>query len=721
MAEGRDLYRDVWLVSQQAWFAAEIARRFGAPPRRGRLARLERDAALRRPGARPTRSPPGRGSSSRPCARRARRSRSRSATAPGASRSRARDNGYSLRALAPARRLRRPALLPDAGRPAAAGPDARLRLRAVRAASASPVVLEEFGVSSDFASDDHAADYYRQVLTRRCSPAPAAGSPGTTATTTTSGTRIPTAITSSSSTSGSPTATAARRRSCACSREFAELVRRPRRARLGARRRRRGDRRARALRARPARSPSPAYRQDIRDNLLQAYVAAREADLPVELVARARRARRRRAPVPRSLRKLLTAPGLDRLRELATAGATVVRSRTSPAARPNQRGPWLAWLDEIFGVRHRLRYGLVDPIVDDEVVVRVRARTSATAGRARGSPSASAASAERPRLPAGRASRRRGRRRRRPRPARAAPQRARCGLRRALHLPARAPGRADAVGEPREHLADLLRPRGRGRRLEAGARRRPARARWPDPDRPDRARLLRQLLQRDDPAPSRSCPTAWSSPRRRGADARALRRRVRTLRTSAPWQRRHRSSLRCPRWPRPKGGMPGSERGLPVGRADGGRGGRRPGWPRPVKGATISATTDREEYDHVADEEGKDRSRRRHARHRRRRRRRFSLGWECKRRRSQRARAAAQPDALHERQPVVAEQRPQPGQELGLRDRARRLRLRDAVPLRPAQGQVHPVARHERASGRSKIDVRDDDPARASSGATARR
>src|SRR5262245_23432141 len=29
---GRDLYRDVWLVSQQAWFAAEIARRVGRHP-----------------------------------------------------------------------------------------------------------------------------------------------------------------------------------------------------------------------------------------------------------------------------------------------------------------------------------------------------------------------------------------------------------------------------------------------------------------------------------------------------------------------------------------------------------------------------------------------------------------------------------------------------------------------------------------------------------------
>ena len=34
----------------------------------------------------------------------------------------------------------------------------------------------------------------------------------------------------------------------------------------------------------------------------------------------------------------------------------------------NQRGPWLTWLDELFGIRHRARYGLVEPIEDDEVV-----------------------------------------------------------------------------------------------------------------------------------------------------------------------------------------------------------------------------------------------------------------------------------------------------------------------------------------------------------------
>ena len=84
--QGRDLYRDAWLVSQQAWFAHEIARRFGGHEAVVGLARVERDAPLRRPGGRATRSSHGHARWSRRCGRRARRSRSRSATAPGASR-----------------------------------------------------------------------------------------------------------------------------------------------------------------------------------------------------------------------------------------------------------------------------------------------------------------------------------------------------------------------------------------------------------------------------------------------------------------------------------------------------------------------------------------------------------------------------------------------------------------------------------------------------------
>jgi hypothetical protein len=65
--------------------------------------------------------------------------------------------------------------------------------------------------------------------------------------------------------------------------------------------------------------------------------------------------------------KLLTAPGIDRLRDLARDGATVYLSYFAGSSA-NQRGPWLAWLGEIFGVRHGLRYGLVDTIEDDEVM-----------------------------------------------------------------------------------------------------------------------------------------------------------------------------------------------------------------------------------------------------------------------------------------------------------------------------------------------------------------
>jgi hypothetical protein len=111
----------------------------------------------------------------------------------------------------------------------------------------------------------------------------------------------------------------------------------------------------------------PAYRQDLRDNLLQSYVAAREADLPVTLLRErdglVGDARLYLAPCA----KLLTAPGIDRLRALAEAGAMVYVSYFA-GSTPRQRGPWLTWLDEIFGVRHRLRYGLVDPILEDEAM-----------------------------------------------------------------------------------------------------------------------------------------------------------------------------------------------------------------------------------------------------------------------------------------------------------------------------------------------------------------
>jgi hypothetical protein len=77
-----------------------------------------------------------------------------------------------------------------------------------------PVVPEEFGVSTDFASAAGAASYYRQTCTTRCWPGRPAGSPGTTPTTTIWPIRIPTGTTRSRCTSGSPTAPARSSRRC---------------------------------------------------------------------------------------------------------------------------------------------------------------------------------------------------------------------------------------------------------------------------------------------------------------------------------------------------------------------------------------------------------------------------------------------------------------------------------------------------------------------------
>ena len=156
------------LPRRLARLAAGLARRRDrAPLRRAtrgrRLARLERDAALRRPRLVRGDRARGRVRSCRPSGPPARRSRSRSATAPGASRSRAATTATRCATLAP--------LVDFVGPHSYPMQDDEVRQLLTPAFACElagsfgkPVVLEEFGVSSDFAADDHAADYYRQVL-----------------------------------------------------------------------------------------------------------------------------------------------------------------------------------------------------------------------------------------------------------------------------------------------------------------------------------------------------------------------------------------------------------------------------------------------------------------------------------------------------------------------------------------------------------------------------
>ena len=364
--DGRDLYRDVTFVSQQAWFVEHLAHRFGSHPaiagwlisnemplygERAAAADVTAWArilvqALRAGGAT--------------------QSVSLGDGAWGIETSGV-DNGYSLRELAP--------LVDFIGPHAYPMQDDQVRQFLAPAFACElagsfgkPVILEEFGVSSDFASDEHAADYYRQVLHTTLQ----AGARGWLAWCNTDYDSLRTedpyrhhpfelhfGLTDED---GRPKEQLRELAS------FAELVRE---LEVDGWEPVAGD--AAIVvpehfeRALPFTTED--YRRDIRDNLFQSYIAAREADLPVYLLRErdgiADGARLYIAPSA----KLMTAPGMDRLGELAAAGATVYLSYFA-GSTANQRGPWLASLPELFGVRHALRYGLVDAIAGDEVAFR---------------------------------------------------------------------------------------------------------------------------------------------------------------------------------------------------------------------------------------------------------------------------------------------------------------------------------------------------------------
>lgn len=112
----------------------------------------------------------------------------------------------------------------------------------------------------------------------------------------------------------------------------------------------------------------PADNSHLFDVLRQSYVAAREADLSV-------RTAREADGLPDDAKlylvpscKQLTAPSWRHLAAQAEAGAVVFASY-SAGDHANQRGMWHGDLNGMFGVEHGLRYGMVDPIVDDEVAV----------------------------------------------------------------------------------------------------------------------------------------------------------------------------------------------------------------------------------------------------------------------------------------------------------------------------------------------------------------
>src|SRR6266581_4917981 len=302
---GRDLYSDVWMVGRQAWFAGEMVRRFGshpavagwlvsnemplyggdhaAPETVAAWAQIIRDAVRAAGGRQPF---------------------SRGGGAWGIEVT-ARENGFPLADAARLCDFLGPHVYP-------VGDD---QVRQHYAAAwqcelastfGKPVVLEEFGVSSDFAAEENAARYYRHVLHHSL----LAGATGWIAwnnTDTDAALIVPGYLDTSY--------------------PFAD----------------------------------PADRAHVARVLAQAYVSARLADLPVALtretsgISGGRQGSARLYLAP-SVKQLL-APTAAAREGLAAGGACIYLSY-SAGDTGWHRGPSYGRLNETFGVRHQLDVGM---------------------------------------------------------------------------------------------------------------------------------------------------------------------------------------------------------------------------------------------------------------------------------------------------------------------------------------------------------------------------
>ena len=362
--DGRDLYTDVWMVARQAWFAGEMVRRFGAHPAVcgwlvsnempiysggsaprevvAAWAQIIRDAVRAAGGQQPFSLGDG-------------------AWGTQASSQHA---GFSLANAARLCDFLGPHVYPVG--------DDEVRQHYTAAWECElagtfgrPVVLEEFGVSSDFVSGAHAARYYRQVLHNSL----LAGATGWIGWCNSDyddlagqdpyrhhAFELHFGLTDSH---GRPKPQLTEMK------DFADTLRA---VDIGRCQRAPADT---ALvvssyldTSYPFTAPSdPGY---IYDTLRQAYVSARLADLPVALTRESEGVGGDAMLYLVPSVKQLLAPTWHQLERLARAGATVYVSY-SPGSAGWHRGPSYGHLNAMFGVEHQLRAGLVDAIEDDQV------------------------------------------------------------------------------------------------------------------------------------------------------------------------------------------------------------------------------------------------------------------------------------------------------------------------------------------------------------------
>ncbi|HEX6527152.1 MAG TPA: beta-mannosidase [Streptosporangiaceae bacterium] len=361
--DGRDLYTDVWLVGRQAWFAAEMVRRFGthpavagwlvsnempiyggehAPPEAvAAWAQIIRDAVRAAGGRQPFSLGDG----------------AWGIEVTG------RQNGFLLADTARLCDFIGPHVYPVGDDPIRQHYAAAWHCE-LAGTFGKPVVLEEFGVSSDFASGPNAARYYRQVLHNSL----LAGATGWVAWNNTDfdlpgqnpyrhhafEQRF-----GLTDTSGKPKATLSEMAGFATTVEAIEA---------GLCDRADTDTALIVPAYLDTSYPftSPADRAAIVRTLAQAYVSARLADLAPAPVRESRGlSEGARLYLVPSVKQLL-APTATILEQLAADGACVYVSY-SPGDNDWHRGPSYGRLNEMFGVTHQLDVGLGDPI-DSETV-----------------------------------------------------------------------------------------------------------------------------------------------------------------------------------------------------------------------------------------------------------------------------------------------------------------------------------------------------------------
>jgi endo-1,4-beta-mannosidase len=365
---GRDLYADVYMVGRQAWFAAEMTRRFASHPAvAGWLvsnemplyggastdhriveawARIIRDAVRAAGGHQPFSLGDG---------------------AWGIE-VRGTDNGFRLADISPLVDFLGPHVYPVGDDPVrqkfAAALDCELA-----GTFGQPVILEEFGVSSDFASAGHAARYYRHVLWNTL----LAGATGWIAWNNTDFALTTQAPYSHhafelnfglTDTAGTPKKTL----------QEMHAFRRALDA-IGFSRIQRADTDTALIVSGylDTQYPfsDPRSHQAVARSLAQGYISARLADLAPALTRETDGlepgARLYLAP---SVKQFL-APTADALERLARGGATVYVSY-SPGDVDWHRGPSYGRMNSLFGIEHQLDAGLVDPVEDDVAELTLR-------------------------------------------------------------------------------------------------------------------------------------------------------------------------------------------------------------------------------------------------------------------------------------------------------------------------------------------------------------